>query len=242
MEDIRIAKEVVGEVLGKELSPLIDLLKDKQDVSEFKLAEKLKLNVNQVRNMLYKLSASNLITSIRKKDQKKGWYVYYWSLDLPKIIRFVIDYKKNKLKELDKQISNERTSKYFTCPTNCVRLNYEDALEIEFRCPECGSILQEQNNKAIIDQMHQEINRLNSDISYVEALEKETFAKNIIKEARKSKKKAKKSVKKVKKQKLTKKPAKKAKAVKKKQPVKTKKFIKNPKKLISKFGRLFSKK
>ena len=64
--------ELVREIAGKDVIPLIEFLNDKDYISEFVLADKLKLTVNQVRNMLYRLYSSNLVSFVRKKDKKKG--------------------------------------------------------------------------------------------------------------------------------------------------------------------------
>ena len=49
-------EELIKELAGPDVVPLVILLKDKKNVSEFKLAEKLKIGVNQVRNMLYRIT------------------------------------------------------------------------------------------------------------------------------------------------------------------------------------------
>src|SRR3989338_3906437 len=50
-------------------------LHNQKNVSEFKLAEDLRLNINTIRNILYSLHAHNLVYSVRKKDKEKGWYM-----------------------------------------------------------------------------------------------------------------------------------------------------------------------
>ena len=72
---------LVTEIAGKDVLPLIELIRGKTDVSEFKIAEKLGKTVNEVRNMLYRLSDYNLVSFTRKKDKRKGWYIYFWTLN-----------------------------------------------------------------------------------------------------------------------------------------------------------------
>ena len=48
----KIVEDVVIEVAGDDVLPLVQALKNKKNVSEFKLAESLKKEVNSTRNML----------------------------------------------------------------------------------------------------------------------------------------------------------------------------------------------
>jgi len=72
---MRLSNELINsliiEIAGEEAVPLTEYLKDKMHVSEFKLAEKLDLTVNQVRNLIYRLDEHNLVSFMRKKDLKK---------------------------------------------------------------------------------------------------------------------------------------------------------------------------
>ncbi|MBW2995229.1 hypothetical protein KY312_02665, partial [Candidatus Woesearchaeota archaeon] len=75
----KLVEKVVMDTAGEDTLPLVIELKNKKNYSEFKLAENLKVEVNQVRNMLYRLLKYNLVTFIRRKDKRKGWYIYYWT-------------------------------------------------------------------------------------------------------------------------------------------------------------------
>jgi len=74
-------EELIFEISGNDGLSVYKLLKDKIDVNEFAIAEKLKLTINQIRNIFYKFQAYNLVTSISKKDRKKGWYIYFFTFN-----------------------------------------------------------------------------------------------------------------------------------------------------------------
>ena len=63
---------LVKELTGEDTLKVFRLLQNRRNASEFKIAEKLDLTVNQVRNLLYKMNEHNLVTSTRKKDKKKN--------------------------------------------------------------------------------------------------------------------------------------------------------------------------
>ena len=78
---INFLKKVVENTAGIEAVRIVDLLYGKKDVNEFLIAKKLALTINQTRNLLYRLSHLGIITSIRKKDKRKGWYIYFWTFN-----------------------------------------------------------------------------------------------------------------------------------------------------------------
>src|SRR3989344_5879391 len=79
---IDLLKEIVSSVAGEKAKAVVDLLHQKKNVNEFLVAKKLKLTINQTRNILYKLADEGLVSFIRKKDTKKGgWDTYFWTLN-----------------------------------------------------------------------------------------------------------------------------------------------------------------
>jgi|SRR3989344_1158158 len=133
-------EELFREKCGPAGIKILKLLEGKENISEFILSDQLDMNINELRTYLYKLSESNLIYSTRKKDKQKGWYVYYWTLNLRHARDLVIKYKEGQLQELKSKLNNKEVPKYI-CPNGCTSLNLEDAMEIEFKCPECSSLL-----------------------------------------------------------------------------------------------------
>lgn len=73
----KLIESVVGEVAGPDVIPLVKALKNKKNVSEFVIADEIDIEINATRNMLYRLYNANLVSFTRKKDKKKGWYIYY---------------------------------------------------------------------------------------------------------------------------------------------------------------------
>ena len=140
---IELIHELVQEVAGEETIKLVDYLKDKHNVSEFKVADKLEITVNQVRNLLYRLDEYNLVYFMRKKDKEKGWYEYYWTLDLVKMRTLIIDRKQEQMKKIRQELKTEQGQQYYYAPSNPnLRINAEEALEVGFRSPEYDEVLQ----------------------------------------------------------------------------------------------------
>jgi len=161
-------EELAKEILGNDTIPLILYLKDKENISEFKIAEKLGVTINQVRNVLYRLNERNLVDSSRKKDKEKGWYIYSWTFDSEKARNLLLNQKRNKIENLRAMISAEEKSIFYTCPNNCIRLDNAQAMESEFKCVECNSLLKEENKERKVQQMKDNIIKINNEIAELE--------------------------------------------------------------------------
>lgn len=193
-------EEIIVDVLGEEGLVLGKHLYEKENISEFDLAKKTKLDIKIVRKMLYFLYNHNLVGFSRKKDKEKGWYIYYWTL-LPESLKFFY-YKKRKelLVKLRQRLEEEEKELFFTCPHDCVRLNFDQAMDFEFHCPECGELISQDSSKNKIAALKKEIREIE------EELEKERKRTQRAKtKARKKVVKTKKRIKKKIKKKLVKK-------------------------------------
>lgn len=157
-------EEIMLSILGEEGLPLIKELSGKQNVSEFELADRLKKDIKLVRKMLYLLYNHNLVSFIRKKDKIKGWYIYYWTL-LPESIKFnYVKRKKELLAKLQQRLEEETKELFFTCPNKCVRLNFDQAMDFEFHCPECGELTSQDNNTERVETLRKKISEIEAEL------------------------------------------------------------------------------
>ena len=175
----RFFEELAREIAGKDGVSVLDKLKGKVDISEFKLAESLKLGINYVRNILYKFHEHNLVSFLRQKDVKKGWYIYYWTFDEIRAKELLIKLKERKLEEMKRRLEEEQSSVFFVCPDKDVRLNFEDALECGFKCEECGAILVREDNSRTIKNLEDVIGRLEKDLGVVRTMKVEVVKRKI---------------------------------------------------------------
>jgi len=140
------------------------MLHNRRNVSEFTLSENLKITINRVRHLLYKLQEKNLVNSIRKKDKTKGWYIYYWTFNKKQAKTLLQTTRENRLEELNLLLSKVSVRSYFVCDGCKTRLKFEDALDHNFRCPECGELLTEESKEAFLKKIKKEISMLEKDL------------------------------------------------------------------------------
>jgi len=160
----KIIEATIVEVAGEDVLPIVYFLKNKKNISEFKIAEVIKKEINTTRNMLYRMQEANLVSFIRKKDKKKGWYIYYWTFK-PKMIKHIfISLKKERLTKLKDRLIREKSSHFFICQNKCIRLDFDQAMNFEFKCPECGKIINQENNLEKIRLIEEEIKKIKSEL------------------------------------------------------------------------------
>lgn len=197
--DKEVLLKLVQDKVGNDAPPLVELISNKDNYSEFKLADKLKITVNQVRNILYRLQEHNLVSSTRKKDKKKGWYIYYWTLNKKRVMDMIISLKKERLSQLRHRLEKEQTTSFFICPKKCMRLNFETAMEYQFKCAECGELLVQQSNTQDIETIKSKIAQLEEELKLEETDQLKQTQKSLTRKTKKKSVKKSKQTKSVKK-------------------------------------------
>ena len=154
--------DTVKEVIGEESLHIIEYLKDKKNVSDFKIAEKVDMDIHEVRNILYRLYNHNLVSYYRKKDRQKGWYISYWTFNKKRIKELLQKINRDKLAKYTVRLKEEEANvgNFYLCPNACVRVGFEKAVDLEYRCPECGNILNHQDNIKTIEFLRTKIKEL----------------------------------------------------------------------------------
>ena len=220
---IKFIKEVVNILVGKPAEDMVDLLAGKNNINEFLIAKKLDLTINQTRNILYKLSDYGLVSSIRKKDKKKGWYTYFWKIETIKMLEFLRNELIKKIQQLDNQIKSRETKMFYVCNRCNIELTEETALLHEFTCNECGDVFTLKDNSKMLKELKKAKDKFQNDLEEIEKdieLEKEKEEKKKAKEMKKEEKSSKKVKKKIKKEQKKDSIKKEKKKIVKKKPVK----------------------
>jgi len=158
----QLIKNTVTEIVGEDALTIVEYLKNRKNISEFIISEKTDTEIHRVRNILYRMQKLNLATYKRKKDSKKGYYISYWTFNPKRIKDLVVDIKNLKLDKLKERLTREEANQngFFMCPNTCVRLDFDQATDLEFRCPECGTLLMQQDNSRTIDHLRERIREM----------------------------------------------------------------------------------
>jgi len=250
----KLLDEIVVSVVGKSAEGIVILLNTPKYVNEFIIAKKLGITINQTRNILYKISDFGLVSSVRKKDKKKGWYTYYWKFEILKCLEFLRDFLLKSKSEIQAQIDIRSSKVFYVCESCGLEYDEDDALLMNFTCDECGEIFTVKDNSKLIKDFERNISKIDEKLKVVHEelshehikldckkaieLKKEEKEKEKKKEEAKLKREKKRKEKKKEKE-LNSKPKKEKKASKK---TKQKSFKKVPKKTSKKVSKKTSKK
>ncbi|MFW9825903.1 MAG: hypothetical protein ACFFE4_23390, partial [Candidatus Thorarchaeota archaeon] len=112
------------------------------------------LKLNTVRKTLYKLYSEKLAQFRRIRDKSTGWFIYYWWHEFDLLEEILIEKKKLADSKLRERLHFEEENYFFFC-NNCqqtnIKYNFDEAFELNFRCPDCGASLVAQDNQKIIE-------------------------------------------------------------------------------------------
>jgi len=163
----------IGLFVEEPTQKVIKILERQKAIPEEKIAELMKIKINQSRRLLYDLMEKGITTYEKKKDKKKKWwYIYFWSLDREKIGGMIKTFKLKELEKKRRELGEER--KYeFECKTCNKKFLHEDALESEYLCPQCGSALEPARTSSTIRKLEIEIRRLENEILKIDELQRQ---------------------------------------------------------------------
>jgi len=156
----KLMKKIVTELVSEEAIPIVKYLRGKTKISEFIVAEELELEIHRTRFLLYKLLEHNLVTFLRKKDKIKGWYICYWDLNEEMFEYLDKKMTKEKIEKLYERLEREEGNQFYLCRNACARMDFDKAMEFNFKCPECGEIMHNQDNSRTIEFIKERIKEL----------------------------------------------------------------------------------
>ena len=114
-----------------------------------------------VRKVLYDLFGKALITGVRVKDERKGWFVYRWRSRRDEVENFIENQKKKIGDRLQQRLDYENSSQFYHCGNNdCPRVTFEDALEEFFKCTSCGGVLNLKKNEKLQKAFAKQIDKI----------------------------------------------------------------------------------
>ena len=139
-----------------------------EDATDEEIASSTGLRINMVRKVLYDLFGKSLITGIRVKDERKGWFVYRWRSRREEVENFIENQKKKIRDRLQQRLDYESSSEFYQCGNeDCPRVTFEDSLEAMFKCPSCGQVLNLKKNDKAKKAFAKKIDKIKNDMQQV---------------------------------------------------------------------------
>jgi transcription initiation factor TFIIE subunit alpha len=156
-----VVQAYLAEVVGAEGMP-VAMNPVEEEIVDEDLAEELDLDPKIVRRTLFILYENDLASYRRDRDEESGWYTYLWSFEYDNIPDKLNDEMKKLRDALDERIGYERRNEFYICDIDGIRFEFEEAMDLSFNCPECGSPLEPMENDDLVEAMevrHEELKK-----------------------------------------------------------------------------------
>lgn len=158
--------KIAGLIGGEEYLKVARALLNTEDATDEEIASATGLRINVVRKVLYDTFGKALITGVRVKDEKKGWFVYRWRAKRDQVDNFIENQKKKILDRLRKRLQYEESTEFYHCGNHeCPRVTFEQSVEMFFKCTNCKGLLNMVDNSKVKQALRQKIEQISRDIS-----------------------------------------------------------------------------
>tara|TARA_A100001037_G_scaffold306560_1_gene352686 strand:+ start:10517 stop:11044 length:528 start_codon:yes stop_codon:yes gene_type:complete len=120
------------------------------EVTDEELAQKLGLELNNVRRALFILYENELASYRRVRDEDSGWLTYLWTFNYDQIKTNLVEAMSTLEGNLSKRYDFEVQNEFYLCENCSIRFSFSDALDQSFTCPTCTSSLTLMDNSKLI--------------------------------------------------------------------------------------------
>lgn len=151
---------------GEEAVTVVKSLRKLGEGTDETITNDCAVRLNTVRKVLYKLYDHGLVSCTRVRDEKTGWFIFYWRLQPDQLDAFIRSRKKRTLDKLKQRLDYERNHTFFVCKTDSeIRVTFEEGMESSFKCGKCGNQLDSIENAQEVTILENKIERLEAELS-----------------------------------------------------------------------------
>jgi len=167
--------KISGLLGGEEYIRVARALLNSENSTDEEIASATGLKINTVRKTLYDLFGKSLITGVRVRDMKRGWFVYRWRAQRDQVDGFIDNAKKKALDKLNQRLNYEEIHEFYSCgKAKCQKYTFEESIELFFKCPDCAETLKLLDNSHLKEAFGWKINQM------MEEMSKKTNSQEII--------------------------------------------------------------
>jgi transcription initiation factor TFIIE subunit alpha len=161
---VQILSEIGGENCVKVADELYNITSP--EITDEDLAAICDINKNIVRKILYILYENKLSDFRKEKEKKKNWWIYYWRDNFDNLQTFIRLKQEQVLQKLALRMEYEESNVFHRCENEECRYlaPFEEAMEIDFRCPKCESNLNHFENMNVKEFLREQIGFLRENI------------------------------------------------------------------------------
>ncbi|MBM3897043.1 MAG: hypothetical protein FJ358_00730 [Thaumarchaeota archaeon] len=143
--------KIAGLLGGEEYVRVARALLNNENATDEEIASATGLKINAVRKALYDLFGRSLVSGVRVRDMKIGWFVYRWKAQRDQVDGFIENQKRKALERLKNRLEYEQSHEFYHCGTpNCRKYIFDQAVEVFFKCQICGKPLNLVDNSHLV--------------------------------------------------------------------------------------------
>ena len=165
-----VIQKYLHELVGPKGMPVAAAPPD-GEVTDEELAQRLNLELNNVRRALFILYENDLATYRRVRDEDSGWLTYLWTFEYDNIPENLEEEMYRLLDALVDRREYEQTHEFYLCEVDSIRFEFGEAMDFGFECPECGSPLEAMENVRLVESMDDRIDELRDELNVEPELE-----------------------------------------------------------------------
>jgi transcription initiation factor TFIIE subunit alpha len=156
-----LMKKIANVLGGEDAVKVVVALNKLREATDDELLNETGIKLNDVRKALNKLYNHSIVQCDRLRDEQTGWFIFRWRIQPDQFEGFIKNQKRKILRILKKRLDYESGNQFFYCGTlGDSRVTFEEAMEMIFRCPDCGKKLEQFDNKDIIKTLSDKIEEL----------------------------------------------------------------------------------
>ncbi len=158
-----VVRGYIVRLVGEDGLLMIENMPD-GEVTDEEIAEATGILLNIIRRTLFILNENKLAVCRRERDSSSGWLTYLWTLDMTDIGPQLAKEKNRLVKNLRIRVEFEEENVFYKCMEGCVRMNFNEATEHEFLCPDCGEDMMYDDNSEFIHKIDKRLDFLSKDL------------------------------------------------------------------------------
>jgi len=111
------------------------------------IEQKTSIKIAEVRCILNHLHSYGVVEYRREKNMQNGWFTYTWNLNRERALSNYLSMKKREYDDLRARVAYAENACVYKCRKGCVRCEFDDAMENQFRCPKCRGMLRYESSE-----------------------------------------------------------------------------------------------
>lgn len=159
-DDVR---STVEQEIGEEGLTILEHLAELGPTTDTVLAEELDAKTSTIRKNLYQLYEERIADYRENRDEEKGWLTFVWSFTPGEAQRELEQAREAAAEEIREEIERVKDSELFVCPDEHVRLEFAEAMDLEFHCPRCGASVEREDASERLEQLQEQLEAIESE-------------------------------------------------------------------------------